>query len=268
MWRINSFREAFYSRAHPIENKVLKNYHKYYFTSKDIFFLLLKSSFITALVAYLFYESIYGLILFFPIIILIYINDRETKILQQKKELSNQFKDGIIAVIAALKVGYSMENAFEEAITELLMLYRPEDDIILEFQNIVAQQNNNITLEASLLNFSERSGVEDIYDFVQVFIIAKRKGGDMEQIIQNTVNVIKDKAEIEEDIQTMLTSKIYEQKIMNFTPAFIILYIKLTSPHFFDVMYHNLAGICIMSGCIVVYVIALYLAKKILAIEV
>ena len=87
---------------------------------------------------------------------------------------------------AALKVGYSVEKAFEESEKDLRMNYPSDADIIMEFQIINMQVKNNVVLEQLLLDFAKRSHINDIYDFVEVFAIAKRRGGDFGKIIKNT----------------------------------------------------------------------------------
>ena len=48
----------------------------------------------------------------------------------------------------------------------------------------------------------------------------------------------------------------------------IVLYIDLTSPGFFDIMYRTMAGRLVMSGCLAVYGISLLLARRILQVEI
>ena len=55
---------------------------------------------------------------------------------------------------------------------------------------------NNIPIEALLSNFAQRSGVEDIENFANVFATCYRKGGNIKEIIKNTAEIIGDKIEI------------------------------------------------------------------------
>ena len=71
-----------------------------------------------------------------------------------------------------------------------------------------------------------------------------------------------------EEIDTMLRGKQYEQKIMRAVPLLILIYMDLTSPGFFSVLYGSLLGRAIMTGCLAVYLAALYLAEKISNIQV
>ena len=115
-----------------------------------------------------------------------------------------------------------------------------------------------------LLDFAKRSHINDIYDFVEVFAIAKRRGGDFGKIIKNTADIISDKIEVKREITTMISAKRLEQSIMNVVPFAIILYINFTSPGFFDPLYHNFLGIVIMSVLLAVYMAALFLADRII----
>ena len=66
----------------------------------------------------------------------------------------------------------------------------------------------------------------------------------------------------------MLASRMFEQKIMNLIPFLIVLYIDLTSPGFFNVMYVTWMGRGVMTMCLAAYAAALAMARKILDIEV
>ena len=48
----------------------------------------------------------------------------------------------------------------------------------------------------------------------------------------------------------------------------IIFYIGITSPGFFDVLYHNLEGALFMTLCLGAYLSALILSEKILAVNI
>ena len=93
-------------------------------------------------------------------------------------------------------------------------------------------------------------------------------GGELTDIISQTAGIIRDKIQVQEEIHTMTAARVFEQKIMNGIPFGIILYIDLTSPGFFQTMYHTWLGRICMTVCLGVYVGAVYLAKRILDIPI
>lgn len=105
-------------------------------------------------------------------------------------------------------------------------------------------------------------------EFAQVFAAAKRNGGNLTEVIERSASIIEEKVETEKEIQILVSARKLEQRIMNVVPFGILLYISVTSKGFFDVLYHNPAGIIIMTVCLAVYVAAVLLSGKIVNIEV
>lgn len=58
-----------------------------------------------------------------------------------------EFSDGMQAVSFALNTGYSIENAFAEAVGELELLYGKESSIVREFRMMVNRIKRNENLE-------------------------------------------------------------------------------------------------------------------------
>ncbi len=235
---------------------------------KDLWVDLLKGLLFLGCISYLFYHSVWAMIPLSPILIVYRrLQNKEREIIKRQK-LGLQFKDAVLAVSASLNAGYSIENAFCEAHKDLCQIYEKEEVIVKEFLLLKRQLKNNFVLEKLLLDFGERSQVEEIKDFAEVFSVAKRSGGDLNKIIQRTVLIISEKLEVKREIQTMLASKKLEQKIMNLVPMLILFYISITSPGFFHSLYGNIAGIMIMTICLFLYGFAYFLGKKIIDIEV
>lgn len=220
------------------------------------------------LICYLFYDSFRALVLLIPLGIFDYRVMKKKKKYEQKKELTLQFKEMIEALGTALSAGYSLERSFEEAKKDLCLVYSSEAFIFRELDGILEGLRMNVPLEQHLTDFGRRSGVEDITNFANVVMVAKRSGGNLVKIIQKTVNSISDKLAVEEEIDTLITAKKYEERIMMVMPYAIILYLRLTSGEFFDVLYHNVLGILLMSLFLVLIHIADLWAQRIMEIEV
>ena len=192
---------------------------------------------------------------------------RELKKRRQLK-LKLEFKEAILILASFLRAGYSMENAFSLTRTEVAGLLGKESLMAKELEGICRGLANRRPAEEVLLDLGERSGLEDVYNFAQVFAAAKRRGGDMVEIIRHTAGVIRDKIQVQEEIRTMTAARIFEQRIMNLIPFLLVFYIDFSSPGFFDSVYGSLGGRCVMTVCLLVYVGAVLLAKKILEIPV
>ena len=104
--------------------------------------------------------------------------------------------------------------------------------------------------------------------FAETFAVAKRSGGELAAIMEHTASVMAGKMRVREEILNMTAEKRFEQRLMNLLPFLIILYIDLTSPGFFAVMYGTAAGRAVMTGCLAAYIGALFAAEWILKIEV
>ena len=136
-----------------------------------------------------------------------------------------------------------------------------------EMKRIGKGIENRIPLEKLLLEFASRWQIEEITEFAEVFAIARRSGGNLPDILGRTAEVIRDRMEIDTEIDILLSSRKFEQKIMDGVPFFIIFYLGLSSEGFFSVLYHNAVGILFMTGCLAAYLAAVLLSDKIMAIE-
>ena len=219
-------------------------------------------------VALLFYQSAFAMLFLSPIPF-VYCRyrigmDRD----HYRKVVSGQFRELLNCVNNALRAGDSPENAFREGYKEVRFEYGDYAPVTIEMERVTGGLDNRIPLETLLEEFAERAGTEEIREFVEVFRIAKRGGGNMPEILARTSTLIEERMDVENEIRIMLGNRRLEQRIMHLTPFMIIFYIGVTSPGFFDVLYHNPEGAAFMTMCLAAYFGALVLSEKILAVTV
>lgn len=244
------------------------DYQVYRFSVRELaenisLFLLLDMA-----VSYLFYRSAAAFLMGLLLLPFFLKYRREVYKKKRQRQLSEQFLEGMKAVSVSLGAGYSIETSFEDALMELKNIYTQDAIIIKEFQYILVQLHMNRNLEELLSGLAYRSGLEDIQNFADIFAAAKRTGGNLIAIIRNTMQCISQKEETRMEIETCLSAKKMEQNIMSLVPIFILVYIQMISPGFLDSMYHNAAGIIVMSVCLAVYGTAWYWGRTIVNIEV
>ena len=221
-----------------------------------------------ALTSYIFYRSIYAFLLLMPGIIFyakfrMHIWKRE-----KKASLSLQFRESILAVSTSLNAGYSIENSFIEAYHDMRKMYGDEAPITGEYQRIVLRLRDNEQIEDIIRDFAKRCEIEDINDFAAVFESAKRIGGDMTGIIKRAAGNIGEKIAVKREIETSMSARKLELKIMTAVPVFILLYLQASSPGFTSVLYHNPTGQIIMTAALALYLAGIIAALKIVNIEV
>ncbi len=251
-----------------VSPRMTADYGTYVFSAGEQMVYLAQGLLLTGSFAYFFYRSVWAFLCLTPFLIFFRRKKRRMLAKKRRQELSIQFKDAVLSVSANQKAGYSVENAFKEAYRDMEMLYGAESMICRELYAIGKGLENNIVLERLLYDLGCRSHVQDIMQFADVFLTAKRSGGNMTEILAETADMIEQKMAVDREIDVLLSSRKLEQKIMNVVPFFIIFYISLTSKGFFDVLYHNPVGILIMTICMAVYLAAFLLSEKIVEIEV
>lgn len=243
-------------------------YDEYRLSWKEILRALCGSAAATCAFAYMFYQSWIGCLAWPAVAALWLKGERQKGTKQRKERLSAQFGDAISAAAAGMQAGYSVENAFLEAEGEIRSLYGEESEMARELADVRKGLKNGIPLEQMIQGLGDRSGVEEIRDFAEAFAAAKRMGGNLRAIVLRTVELTRQRMEVEQEIRAILAARKYEQKVMTLIPFFLFAYLQLSSPGFFDVLYHNGTGQVIMTAALALYLSACGLSARIMDIRV
>jgi len=261
------------------------NYRVYYMSKKEKVLYFLLAFVVGAIVGYLFYGGIgkdefgnptiltyilnvtisssVGIIagaLFLPI--------RTEQIMNKKKaQLKNQFRDMLESLTTSLGAGKNVNDSFYGIYDDLKVQYEEDAAIIKELEVILAGIANNNDIEDLLLDMGQRSGIEDIESFANVFKISYRKGGNIKDTIRNTHEILSDKMEISEDIETVVTGSKNEQNIMMVMPIFLIGMIKMTSEDF-AANFTTITGILSTTVAVGMFIAAYFIGRKVLDIKV
>lgn len=191
-----------------------------------------------------------------------------SEVRKQKSVFEKQFQDALQSLQAQLNVGYSMENAVKEVYKDLQIMYKKDTVIVREFTYMVRQLNLNITAEQAWKEFAGRVELPEVDSFVTVFVLSKRNGGDSIAIIKNAIRQLGDKAEVKQEIETVITGKRLEFYVMTLIPFGMILYMRISFPEFMGALYGNLRGIIFMTICLFLYFAAWIWGCRIVEIEV
>ena len=213
--------------------------------------------------AWLFYDDLPAALIFTP---LMFPFLKAVSVIKRKRcehELAGQFLRMLTSVSTSLCAGISPENAFVLAKSDMEKLYGNRSEIVRQLLVINSKVAMGVRLETALSDLAKRIRIPEIYDFSVVFGVAKEKGGDYAAVISSCTQMMEDKRASEEEARVMIRARQYEQRVMCIIPPGILLYLRLSSGSFINVLYHNVLGITVMTACLVIYVIAVCLAEKI-----
>lgn len=244
------------------------DYHVYHMTMKDVVIAFLAGAGIAVLVTWLFFGNIIvsavtaGAAGIFAQSIY-----QNYKMEKRKKTLLIQFKDLLEALTSSYSAGKNTLEAFTDAVGDMAQIYGEEADIVEELSIITGGMGNNINIEDLLLNFAERSGLDDVRNFADVFRVAIRQGANIKDIIFSTRDIISDKIEIEMEINSMLAGNKNELNVMMVMPLIIIVSLGGLGTGMTAVD-NTLINVFIKVIALGMFALAYYLGKKITSIKI
>lgn len=250
------------------KNKLI-DYSRYKMNTAEIVSTLIVVSVVIFGITHLFYDSI----IFSSIsciLSLFFLKPRAKQLRDKRKHtLMMQFKEAASSLASSLAAGQSVENAFRDTIRDLRMLFPDKDAyIIREFQVINRRIENGENVERAFDDFANRSDVEDIKNFSDVFITCKKSGGDIVEVIKRTVDVINTKVEIQNDIKVLVSQKKLEGKIITIIPFMIVAFLKYSSGDFVAPLYgFPGAGPIVMTFALCMVLLSNYISSKLMDIK-
>ena len=244
------------------------DYSRYNFSLKEWIQTVLEIAILTVIVDYLCYRSYWFLLIGIPAGIWYIRWKKKEKIDKRKKRIAYHFQDVLHGLQTAVRAGYAMERAVTECRKELEQIYGTEDELVKELVYMERQMKVGVGVDQLFLDLGLRTGVEDILNFGEIFMISRKSGGNLGDIMEKMARIIGEKIRVSREIDVAVSGKKMEQLIMSLVPGGMILYMQASSRGFMDVLYHNPAGVFVMTICLCVYGCSFYMGRKIVRIAI
>jgi tight adherence protein B len=221
------------------------------------------------LIGYIFYQHLAAAALL-SLAGLYYPRIRRKELIEKRKALLQlQFKQALASLSSALGAGKSVETAFQEALIDLRLLYPdPRALIVKELETIHRRIDNGETIESALKDLSERSKLDDIQQFTEVFTTCKRTGGNLVHVIRRTASIIQEKLDIQQEIAVMMSQKRFESRVLSFAPVLVIAVLSFSSPDYMEPIYQGASGYLIMTAALLALIGCFAVTKIIMNIKV
>lgn len=154
---------------------------------------------------------------------------RKKCIEKRNKLIVKQFKELMESLVASYASGGNHVSAFETAYNDMEDLYGRDGWITREVNQINTGIKNGMTTESLLRDFAKRVGNEDITNFVDVFSVCIRQGGDIKKVLYDTRTTIIEKMEMEDEISVALRSSYNEFLVLTVIPIVVDTFMQMDS---------------------------------------
>ncbi len=221
------------------------------------------------LVAAVFYRDLAFVLFFAPLglpAISLYAHKRAT---DRRELFLLQFRDLLYYLSAALAAGKALEPAFLDATASLSAQYGRGDTILLaSLRHVHARMALRQPIETELAALAEETELEDVRSFADVIAVCRRSGGNLVEVMQQSVRVLREKMEIRREMETAWAAKRLEQRILCVSPVFLILLVRLGSGDFMDPMYQTPAGRLMMTLALGLICVGFMIGERIMRAQV
>ena len=188
----------------------------------------------------------------------------------RRQKLTLQFKDMLYSLSSALGAGSSVERAMSQVLEDMEHQYGngKEVHIVRELELIVSKLDLGANIEELFMDLADRSGIEDIRTFAHIFEISKRTGGNLIQIMRQSSDIISEKIDTKQEMETKLAEKKMEQKVLTAAPIALMYMLTVTTGGFMEVLFTTVSGRAICTVALVIVVVGYLWGKKLTDIEI
>lgn len=237
--------------------------------SKDDLLYYLIAASAAILIGWVFYDDLIFMVLL--IFVIVPLKKFYNKYLEDKKskELNTQFKDLLYSLNSSFLSGRDMRRALIEGEKAVIQIHKKNSILALDLKNINRKLGEEFGQEETVLsNFAHNTKNDDIISFFDSYFTIKISGGDLSKVVTKTVKVLIEKMEIEQDIKTGATKKLFEGRLLTVIPVGLLLVLKISNTGYLNILYETVEGKIVMSICLLIIVLSFLLTNKIMDIKI
>ena len=265
-------------------NTPMTNYRTYVMSAKEKIINGLLIFIIGGLVALVFYggqfldedglrtqatliSDIVIFVIFGLLVTKIYMPIRREKLREKRKtRLTQQFRSFLESMAVSLSSGMNVPESLNGAYNDLKIEYTDDADMIKEVEEMIKGIQNNIAIEVMIRDLGNRSEIDDIKNFAEVFAVSYRAGGNLKDVVRKSSTIISEKIEISAEIETALASNKMQFNAMMVIPVVLVLMLRFMSSDF-AASFSTVTGIFVTTIALCIFFAAYKLGNKIMKVK-
>lgn len=187
----------------------------------------------------------------------------DSTIKKRQKQLRLQFRDFLESMAVAARAGNVEVKAIKSAAQDLRLSYSEQSDIVREIDNIIVQyEGGGIAIKDLFQDFADRSHLPDVQSFATIYSVIEGKSDRFGDIVVQTHEIIGQKIEVEQEIETGITSAKSETYMMLVMPIVIVVAMSAMGGGLMDALFTTMVGHLVATVAIILFVLSFVMAIK------
>ena len=142
---------------------------------------------------------------------------------KRKGRLLREFRDMLDSLDGAFSAGAVYRDAFSICQKQLARAYGKDSLLAKELEIVLRKYDNGYSLPQLLIDLAERTGLEDMKSFADVFRVTLNMGGNMREAVAYSRSAILEKIDAEQGIRAGIAAAKQELRIMMVLPLVVTL---------------------------------------------
>lgn len=181
---------------------------------------------------------------------------------RKRLEMIEQQLDGFILALAnALKAIPSISAAFQSVAAIL------QPPIQQEVELAIKEMKVGSTLDQALLHMASRVGSRQVDSALSAVLIGRQVGGNLPKVLESTASSLREMARLEGVVRTKTAEGKAQLWVIGLLPFALVVMLNFLNPGYFDPLKASFTGYIIAGIAGAMWMSALFLARKILAVD-
>ncbi len=173
-----------------------------------------------------------------------------------------QMADFLLLVVNSLRAGQTFLQGCQVAVGE------SEDPIAAEFKQVIKEVNLGLPEAESMENMLSRVPSEDLQIVVSAYIIQRKVGGNLAEILDTTAATVRERIKIKGMIDTLTTQGKISGALVGSLPFVIALAVSFINPGYMAPLLKTIPGYFVMAFALGLQATGAFIIYRIIDIEV
>ena len=173
-----------------------------------------------------------------------------------------QMVDGLGLMSNGMRSGLSVAQSMGLVAQEM------QPPIQQEFNLILSQNKLGVSLEEAFVSLSKRMIADEVEMFVTSVNILKETGGNLAETFDTITTLIRERIKVENKIKALTAQAFWQGMILMCVPPFMGVVLTQSDPEIMKPMFTHPIGWAIITGVIILEIIAFFVIQKVTKIDV